>query len=168
MAESKGHLDIVTLLGNVFEDAKSTDTHSVTSFETASSVKMNVSAENLTEEKISRTAQSFSVSEEQSANGVDCSICVEAFTACGDHEAKICPCGHTFCRSCLSGLSNPKLCPVCRMRITCEIDDLPRNYALIDLIMRSPAAVVPDRKKTLEELRKELAEREAEENRDRK
>ncbi len=69
--------------------------------------------------------------------GIECSVCMEAYSASGLHEAKICPCGHTFCKSCLMQLPSPKMCPVCRVYIASKIDDLPRNYALIDIIMSS-------------------------------
>lgn len=107
----------------------------------------------------------------------ECGICMETFTLTGIHQAKICPCGHTYCLHCLRTMQ-VKTCPACRNPYG-NADLLPNNFQLMDLISSlaqqtskplktAPApvpapAVVPERKLTLDELRAQLRERELEE-----
>lgn len=89
----------------------------------------------------------------------DCGVCMETLTATGDHEAKICPCGHTYCLICLR--SNPrKECPSCSMAYGVA-DSLPRNFLLIELI--ASLSDRDKRKPTIHDLRAQLLEREQEE-----
>lgn len=95
----------------------------------------------------------------------ECSICMEIFTHSGEHEAKICPCGHTYCLQCLRSLAT-KACPTCRAPYGNNADALPRNFQLLELISslsQSSSANPKKRKFSSEELRAQLREREKEE-----
>jgi hypothetical protein len=105
-------------------------------------------------------------------NALSCKSCMIAFTKHDRHEPKICPCGHTFCKSCLLRLPNPTKCPECYKPVTGNIDDLPLNFALIDVLSCISSVSAPlvaavavssdNKKKSIEELRRELAEAERE------
>lgn len=64
---------------------------------------------------------------------LECAVCLETF----DETCKMLPCQHTFCTKCLKSIydSNKQLhCPKCRILIETQVDELPRNYFLLNLI----------------------------------
>ena len=69
---------------------------------------------------------------------LSCPVCEKVFD-----ETQRCPislgCGHTVCKVCLSGLRQMK-CPFDQNAIMREIDELPVNLALLQLV----GAAVPD------------------------
>lgn len=63
-----------------------------------------------------------------------CSVCQDFFTA----PIRIAKCGHSFCQNCLTqviatGRSNG-LCPECRQEQNLTPEQLPRNYALEQIV----------------------------------
>ena len=65
---------------------------------------------------------------------MECPICLVMFTDGGDHEPRmIIPSGQTVCISCLRRLQEP-ICPITRQAITKPIEDLPKNFALIQAL----------------------------------
>ena len=62
---------------------------------------------------------------------------MEPCTDGGDFDPRIViPSGQTVCISCLRRLQDP-ICPKTRQAITVPIEDLPRNFALIEAIQRN-------------------------------
>ncbi|XP_078267419.1 uncharacterized protein LOC144599995 isoform X2 [Rhinoraja longicauda] len=64
---------------------------------------------------------------------LECPVCFERL----DGTAKVLPCQHTFCRTCLQQISHSHKevhCPECRSPVTCSIDDLPANLLLVRLL----------------------------------
>ena len=68
---------------------------------------------------------------------VECHICMEVFQETGLRCPLVLPCGHTFCRGCLSSLTS---CPDCRRPLPPSIESCPRNIALIRQIAGIKAA----------------------------
>ena len=61
----------------------------------------------------------------------ECSVCKEMYT-----DPRLLPCGHTFCRRCIDGLSKPA-CPVCRKQFTLSNNgagDLSPDYTINRLL----------------------------------
>ena len=75
------------------------------------------------------------------SEGLECSICCESFD-----DQKLCPrllsCGHSFCSGCLEKLLRDKaiICPTCRstVSVAAGITGLPKNFALLDIILATP------------------------------
>lgn len=65
--------------------------------------------------------------------GTSCVICMEQFTEVGNHEPRVCPCGHTICISCLCEMPQ-KVCVYCRQAINTPVQSLPRNIALVGIV----------------------------------
>uniref|UniRef100_UPI00398E446F E3 ubiquitin-protein ligase SH3RF1-like isoform X2 n=1 Tax=Pristiophorus japonicus TaxID=55135 RepID=UPI00398E446F len=64
---------------------------------------------------------------------LECPVCFERL----DAAAKVLPCQHTFCKSCLQRIFNARKelrCPECRTPVTCSIEDLPVNLLLVRLL----------------------------------
>eukprot|EP01125_Pyxidicula_operculata_P018795 TRINITY_DN671_c0_g3_i2.p1 TRINITY_DN671_c0_g3~~TRINITY_DN671_c0_g3_i2.p1 ORF type:complete len:456 (-),score=99.11 TRINITY_DN671_c0_g3_i2:287-1654(-) len=63
---------------------------------------------------------------------LDCSICYGQL-----RDPRVVPCGHSFCRECLSGMkSEHLLCPLCRTPFA-SVDSLPQNWVVIQLMEQS-------------------------------
>mmetsp|Transcript_7823 Transcript_7823/g.11654 ORF Transcript_7823/g.11654 Transcript_7823/m.11654 type:complete len:268 (-) Transcript_7823:98-901(-) len=78
---------------------------------------------------------------------LSCQICFEAYDST-THEPRVCPCGHTFCVSCINILllaSNPRsmLCPLCKFKLPRNIGQFPRNYDIIGLFSHSESECSP-------------------------
>jgi len=71
---------------------------------------------------------------------LECSVCMEDYTAQGDHSPRLLMCGHSFCLSCLRDLPSKGdglPCPTCRKTTRLGpdgIEGLSANYALIELL----------------------------------
>ena len=67
-------------------------------------------------------------------NLLDCKICFRIY-----NEVKkpiMLPCGHTFCSSCVQALSPEEgFCPTCRKDIKTEFQQLPVNFAFLELAL---------------------------------
>ncbi|XP_067899135.1 E3 ubiquitin-protein ligase SH3RF1-like [Heterodontus francisci] len=64
---------------------------------------------------------------------LECPVCFERLNA----TAKVLPCQHTFCKSCLQRIFNARKelrCPECRTPVTCSIEELPVNLLLVRLL----------------------------------
>ena len=67
---------------------------------------------------------------------LNCSICYERYTEAGPRDPRVCPCGHTFCLSCLERLVNP-YCPACRQFVPIgagAVSNLPRNLSIVSML----------------------------------
>ena len=60
---------------------------------------------------------------------MDCEICFIPFSAIGQNQPKVLPCGHTFCGNCIA-LVPEKMCPTCRRIFTSSTP----NYTIIQLL----------------------------------
>ena len=69
---------------------------------------------------------------------LSCEVCYKLFSETLNRPISL-GCGHTVCKLCLSRLQQHK-CPFDQSPITCDIDKLPVNYALLQLI----GAAIPD------------------------
>ena len=61
----------------------------------------------------------------------ECPICTEVYT-----DPRVLPCGHSYCRQCIEALGE-LACPLCRKPFTLPenaVDDLPKNFALVDVL----------------------------------
>jgi hypothetical protein len=80
----------------------------------------------------------------------ECSVCHDVF-----QDPRILPCGHTFCLQCLQNIVQAAVthngnaavnkipCPQCRTQFSVgsqNLQDLPRNYIVADLISSLPAS----------------------------
>jgi hypothetical protein len=71
------------------------------------------------------------------------------------HRPKCLPCAHTICRDCLYRLPTPLTCPLDRSKIDKRADEIPDNYAMIDMLsdthiekkIKAPAAISIDTSK---------------------
>ena len=63
---------------------------------------------------------------------LSCPICCNVFNETS-HRPTSLGCGHTVCKTCLSKLHQKK-CPFDQSQITRKIDELPANYALLQLV----------------------------------
>jgi len=70
---------------------------------------------------------------------LSCEVCYKLFSENVNRPISL-GCGHTVCKLCLSKLQQSK-CPFDQSPISCDIDKLPVNYALLQLI----GAAIPDR-----------------------
>ncbi|XP_076468050.1 uncharacterized protein LOC143298906 [Babylonia areolata] len=70
---------------------------------------------------------------------LSCEVCYKLFSEHANRPISL-GCGHTVCKLCLSRLQQNK-CPFDQSPITCDIDKLPVNYALLQLI----GAAIPDK-----------------------
>lgn len=70
---------------------------------------------------------------------LSCEVCYKLFSESVNRPISL-GCGHTVCKLCLSKLQQSK-CPFDQSPINCDIDKLPVNYALLQLI----GAAIPDR-----------------------
>jgi len=65
----------------------------------------------------------------------ECPICKEVYT-----DPRVLPCGHTFCRQCIGAFREQQqqlACPLCRkgFRLPANgVGDLPKNFALVDIL----------------------------------
>ena len=69
----------------------------------------------------------------------ECPICTEVYT-----DPRFLPCGHTFCRQCIEAFSG-RACPLCRKPFTLPrngVGDLPKNFALVDVLEREESSNV--------------------------
>ena len=73
---------------------------------------------------------------------LSCPVCYNVFNE-HLHRPISLACGHTVCKTCLSKLQQRK-CPFDQSLITRDIDDLPANFALLQLVS---ATATPDNKK---------------------
>ena len=72
---------------------------------------------------------------------LSCPVCYNVFNE--QHYRPISlACGHTVCRTCLSKFQQKK-CPFDQSLITRDIDELPSNFALLQLVC---ATAIPDNK----------------------
>ena len=67
----------------------------------------------------------------------ECSICLEKYDKVL-HRPKCLPCAHTFCHYCLIRLPTPLTCPLDRSKIDKNVDEIPDNYAMIDMLNDIP------------------------------
>ena len=61
----------------------------------------------------------------------ECSMCAEVYK-----DPRLLPCGHTFCRACIEAMRRPS-CPLCSKRFALPnngVDDLPKNFALVEVL----------------------------------
>ena len=68
---------------------------------------------------------------------VECTICYSEFTHIGERVPLVLPCGHSFCRYCLiseMGAQDSVRCPTCRTTHRGGLDQIPRNFALVEII----------------------------------
>lgn len=70
---------------------------------------------------------------------LSCEVCYKLFSEKANRPISL-GCGHTVCKMCLSRLQQSK-CPFDQSPITCDIDKLPVNYALLQLV----GAAIPDK-----------------------
>ncbi|XP_018019037.1 uncharacterized protein LOC108675528 [Hyalella azteca] len=59
-----------------------------------------------------------------------CDVCEHYYNS-AERKPLCLPCGHDFCRDCLSKLRLYKNCPTCDTKFTCDVDSLPVIYSLI-------------------------------------
>ena len=65
---------------------------------------------------------------------MECPICFNPYADGGVREPRfMIPCGHTMCISCLRQLQ-PSKCPCCNQEISGNVEDLPKNFSLIEAI----------------------------------
>lgn len=70
---------------------------------------------------------------------LSCQVCYKLFSERANRPISL-GCGHTVCKMCLSRLQQSK-CPFDQSPINCDVDKLPVNYALLQLV----GAAVPDK-----------------------
>jgi RING finger/CCCH-type zinc finger protein len=70
---------------------------------------------------------------------LSCEVCYKLFSENVNRPISL-GCGHTVCKLCLSRLQQSK-CPFDQSPINCDIEKLPVNYALLQLI----GAAIPDK-----------------------
>lgn len=74
---------------------------------------------------------------------LSCPVCYNVFNE-HFHRPISLACGHTVCKTCLSKLQQRK-CPFDQSLITRDIEELPANFALLQLVS---ATATPDNKKS--------------------
>ncbi|CAL4061848.1 unnamed protein product, partial [Meganyctiphanes norvegica] len=68
------------------------------------------------------------------SRGTSCTICFEQFHESSCTTPVMLSCGHSFCRGCLTNMSTPTLCPICRIQHRGPHPALlPTNYGLLGL-----------------------------------
>ncbi|XP_071512780.1 uncharacterized protein [Panulirus ornatus] len=68
---------------------------------------------------------------------VTCWVCAEEYWT-GVREPLMLPCGHTFCRQCISSLIQARRveCPVCRRKYpSLSVNNLPKNFAVLNIAL---------------------------------
>lgn len=68
-----------------------------------------------------------------------CSICFESYDQ-EEHVPLLLQCGHTFCMTCLTFISEPMSCPICRQHDHRPISELSKNI----LVYQIQAQLLPD------------------------
>ena len=66
---------------------------------------------------------------------LNCAVCYEKYSENGAHDPRVCPCGHTFCLSCLEMLL-VRVCPICRQPMPIGVipSELPRNLSIVAML----------------------------------
>ena len=67
---------------------------------------------------------------------LSCPICYNMFNETGNRPISL-GCGHTVCKSCLTSL-HQKRCPFDQSVISRDLEDLPVNFALLQLVGVAP------------------------------
>lgn len=68
---------------------------------------------------------------------ITCPLCSQGYGDAGGHRPLIVPCGHTFCESCIKGMTQMGSyikCPICTKSAPCQLDLLALNLALLDIV----------------------------------
>eukprot|EP01041_Mallomonas_annulata_P011576 gene11576-24216_t len=83
---------------------------------------------------------------------LNCPICYDRFTENGSHDPRVCPCGHTFCFTCLESF-RVGLCAICRHEFPpgMTVTSLPRNLSVVSMLSEYRASSKNNSKSSLKQ-----------------